>query len=310
MNADPVSTPAAPPQVPAAVPAAPPWAARLAPALFVLLWSTGFIVARAIAGQADPCLFLVARFGLAALVLALCAVVARASWPRGRQALGHLAAGGLLHGLYLAASYRAVALGLSPGVMALICALQPPLTTLGAGLAFRERVGARLCGGMAAGLAGVALAVWPREGGLPPAPPAALWLAFGGMAAITCGALLQKTSLSRADLRSAGAVQHAGAAVVALILALAWGEGRFLPTPTVLSALAWSVAGLSVGGAGLLVWLMRRGAAAGATALLFLVPPLAALQAWLLFGARLDAVQGAGFGLALAGVILARGRGR
>lgn len=293
-----------------AAPSAPSLAVRLSPVLFVLLWSTGFIVARAIAGQADPCLFLAARFGLAALVLGACALAARASWPRGGQVLGHLAAGGLLHGLYLAASYRAVALGLSPGAMALVCALQPPLTALGASLAFRERLGARLCGGMAAGLAGVALAVWPREGGLPPAPPPALWLAFGGVASITCGALLQKTSLASADLRAAGAVQHAGAAGVALVLALAWGEGRFLPTPTVLGALAWSVAGLSVGGAGLLVWLMRRGAAAGATALLFLVPPLAAVQAWLLFDARLDGVQAAGFGLALAGVALARGLGR
>lgn len=286
----------------------------LAPALFVVLWSTGFVVARAIAPYADPCLFLTARFALAGLVLTACALVARVSWPSGRSAAGHLAAGGLLHGLYLAASYRAVGLGLSPGIMALIGALQPPVTALLGAIIYGERLGWRLYLGMAAGLAGVGIVVWPvfaaggpgSPDGLPPAPPGALGLALLGVSSITIGALLQKSSLARADLRTAGALQHAGAAIITAGLAILWGEHRFEPSTTILVALAWGVGGLSVGGASLLLWLVRQGEASRAVSLLFLAPPLAAAEAWLLFGARLGPAQLAGFALALGGVVLAR----
>ncbi|EHJ46864.1 protein of unknown function DUF6 transmembrane [Solidesulfovibrio carbinoliphilus subsp. oakridgensis] len=286
--------------------------ASLAPALFVFLWSTGFVVARAIVPYADPSLFLTARFALAGLVLAGCALAARASWPGARHAAGHLAAGGLLHGLYLAASYRAVALGLSPGVMALFGALQPPLTTLCGVYFFRERPDWRLWLGMLAGLAGVGVVVWPGlssgggDGGLPPVSPTMIGLALAGVSAITIGALVQKSSLARADLRAAGALQHAGGAVVTALLAVVWDETRFVPSLPLFGALAWGVGGLSVGGASLLVWLVRRGEASRAVSLLFLAPPLAAAEAWLLFGARLGPAQLAGFALALGGVVLAR----
>uniref|UniRef100_I2Q1L6 DMT(Drug/metabolite transporter) superfamily permease n=1 Tax=Desulfovibrio sp. U5L TaxID=596152 RepID=I2Q1L6_9BACT len=285
--------------------------ASLAPALFVFLWSTGFVVARAIVPYADPCLFLTARFALAGLVLAGGAALARASWPSARQAAGHLAAGGLLHGLYLAASYRAVALGLSPGVMALFGALQPPLTALCGAWFFRERPDWRLGCGMAAGLAGVGVVVWPGlssggGGGLPPVSLTTVGLALAGVSAITIGALVQKSSLARADLRAAGALQHAGGAVVTALLAMVWDETRFLPSLPLFGALAWGVGGLSVGGASLLVWLVRQGEASRAVSLLFLAPPLAAAEAWLLFGVRLGPMQWAGFALALGGVVLAR----
>jgi drug/metabolite transporter (DMT)-like permease len=285
--------------------------ASLAPALFVFLWSTGFVVARAIVPYADPCLFLTARFALAGLVLAGCAIAARASWPSVRHAAGHLAAGGLLHGLYLAASYRVVALGLSPGVMALFGALQPPLTTLCGACFFRERPDWRLWLGMLSGLSGVGVVVWPglsggEGGGLPPVSPEMLALALLAVWAITIGALVQKSFLARADLRAAGALQHAGGAVVTALLAVVWDETRFVPSLPLFGALAWGVGGLSVGGASLLVWLVRRGEASRAVSLLFLAPPLAAAEAWLLFGARLGPAQLAGFALALGGVVLAR----
>ncbi len=286
--------------------------ARIAPTLFVVLWSTGFIVARAIAGQADPCLFLTARFVLAAGVLALLAVRAGAAWPRGRRLAGHLGAGAVLHGVYLAASYRAVALGLSPGVMALIGSLQPPLTAVAAALFFAQKPDKRLAAGMAAALAGVALAAWPGSDATGPGEALCpLGLAFCAMAAITAGALLQRSRLAAADLRTAAATQHGGAALVTLVFAWLWDEGRFAPTTTVLAALGWSVAGLSIGGAGLLVWMIRRGEAARTVSLLFLAPPLAAAQAWLFFDASLSGAQLAGFALTLAGVAAARaGRAR
>jgi drug/metabolite transporter (DMT)-like permease len=282
----------------------------LAPVCFVCIWSTGFIVARAIAPYADPCLYLVGRFALAALVLGLAAVFAHVPWPRGRAAWRHLAAGGLFQGLYLAASYRAVAEGLSPAAMALLGALQPPATAVLAAFFLKERIEARVYGGMVVGAAGVALVVWPGQSGAEtPTSSNAIGLALIGVAAITVGALAQKErSLAGADLRPAGALQHVGATVVAAGLAALWGETRFEPSPAMLLALAWGAGVLSVGGASLLVRTVRRENAAEAVSLLFLVPPLAALEAYALFGISLDPVQMIGFGLALGGVFLARSK--
>lgn len=287
--------------------------ATLAAAVFVVLWSTGFVVARAITPFADPNLFLLARFGGTALLFALAALAARARWPSGRDLGKHLFAGALLQGVYLGAGYWAVAQGLSAGVMALLGALQPLFTAAAAAPLFGERLHRRGWAGMALGLAGVALVLAPKitapagqvtHGAAPP------WLVVAvsilAVGAITAGTLFQKTSLARADLRSASAVQNFGAALVACLLALALGEHRWIPSPALWVSLAWGIVMLSGVSVTLLVWMVRRGDAARATALLFLAPPLAAVEGYLGFGETLLPVQIAGFVLALAGVTLAR----
>lgn len=291
----------------------------LAPALFVILWSTGFVVARAIAPYADPNLFLLARFGGTALLFAGVALAQRAPWPRGRELGKHLFAGALLQGVYLGASYWAVAQGLSAGVMALLGALQPLLTSALAAPLFGERLTMRRWQGLSLGLAGVVLVLMPKlraaAAGVSTAsaadaastsPLVVVLVAVLAVGAITAGTLYQKTSLARADIRSASAVQNAGAAVVAALLALALGEHRWMASTTLWVSLAWGIAMLSGVGVTLLVWMVRHGDAARATALLFLAPPLAALESWLLFGETLAPIQMAGFGVALAGVLIAR----
>jgi drug/metabolite transporter (DMT)-like permease len=129
--------------------------ASLIAAVFVVLWSTGFVVARAITPYADPNLFLLARFGGTALIFALAALAARAAWPGRRDFGKHLVAGALLQGVYLGAGYWAVAQGLSAGVMALLGALQPLATAAVAAPLFGERLSRRGWSGMALGLAGV-----------------------------------------------------------------------------------------------------------------------------------------------------------
>jgi len=294
--------------------------ATFAPALFVALWSTGFVVARAIAPYADPNLFLLARFVGTAILFACVAFAARAPWPRGREIGKHLFAGALLQGIYLGASYWAVAQGLSVGVMALLGALQPLLTAALAARLFGERLSPRRWGGMSLGVAGVVLVLSPKllttthaaTGALTDAtahgqanPLLVIIVAIAAIGSITAGALYQKTSLAQTDIRSASAVQNAGAAIVAAVLALALGETRWIASPTLWLSLAWGIAMLSGAGVTLLVWMVRHGDAR-ATALLFLVPPLAALESWLLFGETLTPTQMAGFGVALAGVLIAR----
>ncbi|WP_233867901.1 DMT family transporter [Paraburkholderia adhaesiva] len=289
--------------------------AALAPALFVVLWSTGFVVARAIAPYADPNLFLLARFGGTAALFTAVALIARAPWPRGRELGKHLIAGALLQGVYLGAGYWAVVQGLSAGVMALLGALQPLLTAAFAARLFGERLSQQRWVGMALGLAGVVLVLMPKlqaaVHGTPSAhgqanPLLVVIVAVVAVGSITAGTLYQKTSLALADIRSASAIQNAGAAIVAALLALALGEHRWNTSATLWISLAWGIAMLSGAGVTLLVWMVRNGEAARATALLFLAPPLAALESWVLFREVLLPVQLAGFGVALAGVLIAR----
>ncbi|RFU44857.1 DMT family transporter [Paraburkholderia sp. DHOC27] len=291
--------------------------ATLTAVAFVVVWSTGFVVARAITPFADPNLFLLARFSGTALLFALAAGLGRAAWPRGRDLGKHLLAGGLLQGVYLGAGYWAVAQGMSAGVMALLGALQPLLTAAVAAPLFGERLSRRGWAGMALGLVGVVLVLQPKLAsatapGLSHTQPghAPAWLVVAvsivAVAAITAGTLFQKTSLARADLRSASAVQNFGAAVVVAILALALGEHRWIASTTLWISLAWAIVMLSGISVTALVWMVRRGDAARATALMFLVPPFAALQGYFGFGEVLLPVQIAGFVVALLGVLLAR----
>ncbi|SAK71585.1 multidrug DMT transporter permease [Caballeronia hypogeia] len=293
----------------------------LAAPVFVFLWSTGFIVARAITPYVDPNLYLLARFSGTALLFIGIAAVTRAPWPRGRDTARHLFAGALLQGVYLGAGYWAVAQGLGAGIMALLGALQPLLTAAIAARLFGERLSRRAWGGFVLGLAGVALVLAPKiaasaatgaQSGHAAAGHAPQWLvvtiAVLAVVAITAGTLYQKTSLARADIRSASALQNTGAAIVALVLVLALGEQRFMPSTTTWLSLAWGIVMLSGLATTLLVWMVRRGDASRATALLFLAPPLAALESYLAFNETLNAVQLAGFAVALAGVLLARSK--
>ncbi len=288
----------------------PGFAARIvAPTIFVVMWASGFVVARGVRPFVDPDLFLVARFALTALVFALVAAAARRPWPGARDWTMHLLVGGVQYGGYLGAVYWAVAHGLSAGVAALIAALQPPITAIVAARMLRERVPMQVIAGLLVGFAGVTMVVAPHlGGGAGGFPPLAVVVAFAGTLAVTGGMILQKTHLAAADLMVANVLQNIGAAIFSLAVVLLLGEHRWVGAPSLYGWLAYAVLGLSGVAGPLFIWLMRRGEAARTTSLLFLVPALSALQAWLLFGDTLGPVQMLGFAVALGGVILARGR--
>lgn len=284
--------------------------ALIAPGAFVLIWSTGFLVGRGVAAHADPFWFLAARFACVALAFCAAAAWARAAWPQGlrRNAL-HLLAGVLMSGIYLGPSWWAMARGMPAGVMALIGSLQPLFTALVAVLWLRQHLPARNWAGLALGFGGVALVLAPRLAASDTAAlqwPVAL-AAAGSIFSLTLGSMVQKSRwLAHDDLRSASAVQNLGAVGVLLAMALAVGTPRWDGSLALWSYLALAVGMLSLGGATLLIWLMRRGEATRTAALLLAVPPLAALEAWAIFGETLAPVQLLGFVLAMAGVALAR----
>lgn len=288
------------------MPTAGPSALRLlTPALFVLLWSTGFIGARLGMPHAEPMTFLALRFALTALILAPVALLSRAVWPRRRYEWGHLAvAGVLMHGVYLGGVFVAIRLGLEAGLSALIVGLQPLLVAAFASLALGERVGRLAWTGLGLGLAGVALIVARKLGG-DAASLMAVGACLAALAGITVGTLYQKRFCGGHDLRSGNAIQFAAAALFCLALALPFETMRIDWTGELIFALAWLVLVLSVGAISLLYLLLRRGAASQVASLFFLVPPTTALLAWPLFGERLGVAELAGMALAVLGVALA-----
>jgi drug/metabolite transporter (DMT)-like permease len=279
--------------------------ARLAPPLFVVIWATGFIVARVVAPYAEPLTFLLARYLLAILVLGLLVLAARAPWPNTlRDWRNSLIAGILLHGLYLGGVFWAVKNGLPAGISALVAGLQPLVTGLLAAPLLGERVSPRRWAGIGIGFIGASLVVLPKlgDGGV---PPLALGICLLAMLSITFGTIWQKRTAGMIDLRVNAIIQYLGAAAVTAPLVLLTEHGRMDLTLPLLGALAWAVLGLSIGAIGLLLYLIRRGAVVGVATLLYLVPPVAALMAFVLFGETLSPIQMAGMACAALGVAVA-----
>lgn len=280
--------------------------ASVVPGAFVLIWSTGFVVARLVAPYAEPLTFLTVRFMIAGLVLTAAAALARARWPTGWRGWRDAAiAGMLLHGLYLGGVFWAVRHGLPAGISALIAGAQPLLVALLARPFLGEHVSGRRWLGVWTGFAGIALVLLPRLTGAGAFPLSTLLMSFLSLLGITAGTIWQKRTGAQADLRSGTAVQFAGATAIVLPLALLTETLHLEPVPALWIGLAWSSLGMSVGAIALLLVLIRRGAVVAVSSLMFLVPPVSALMSYGLFGETLSAVQLFGMGLAALGVALA-----
>ncbi|HLS68367.1 MAG TPA: DMT family transporter, partial [Kiloniellales bacterium] len=243
------------------------------PALFVVLWSTGFIGARLGLPHAGPLTFLALRYGLVAALLLLLALATRAPWPRRWSEVGHYAVAGLLvHAVYLGGVFVAISLGVEAGVSALIVGIQPLLTAALAGLFLRERVSARQWAGLCLGLLGVTL-VLANKLGQGPGSALGSFACLVSLVSITLGTLYQKRYCAGMDLRTGSVVQFTAAVLATAPLALLFEDTTIDWTGEFLFALLWLVFVLSLGAVTLLYLLIRRGAAAQFASLFFLVPP-------------------------------------
>ena len=282
---------------------------RAMPGVFVLIWSTGFIVARYGMPHAPPMKFLAVRYALSVAAFLAWAFVARAAWPRDRRQLLHLSVTGILmHAGYLGGVWAAVKAGMGAGLAALLVGLQPVLTAVW--LSMRGgQVASRQWLGLGLGLAGLLLVVWQKLG-IGEVTPLNLAFDLFALFSITAGTLYQKRFVAPCDVRTANLVQLAAAFVVTLPLALLeqesvrwWlADGRF--NGELAGAVAWSVGGLTLGGSSLLYLLIQRGAATSVTSLMYLVPPMTALMAWLLFDEPITTLIVAGMALTAEGVSL------
>jgi len=272
----------------------------------VLIWSTGFIVARYGMPHAPPLKFLALRYALSLLCFGLWIALAKAAWPRDRAQWAHLAmVGVLIHAGYLGGVWAAVKSGIGAGTVALLVGLQPVLTALWVSAVGTrgEHVSVRQWMGLALGFAGLLLVVAPKLG----SGEITAWnlsLALGALLSITAGTLYQKRHVTPCDVRTASSVQLLAALAVTLPLALLEAEPVDWRHPELLGAMAWSVIALTLGGASLLYLLIQRGAATAVTSLLYLVPPCTAVLAWVLFDESLGAPVLLGLGFTAAGVAL------
>jgi drug/metabolite transporter (DMT)-like permease len=288
---------------------------RAMPWVFVLIWSTGFVVARLGMPHAPPMSFLALRFALSVACFVAWMAIAGVAWPPRHQWLHLSASGVLMHAGYLGGVWSAVKSGMGAGTVALLVGLQPVLTAmwLSVTAAPRDHASGRSVtpqqwAGLALGLAGLALVVW-RKLGVGEVTPVNLALSVGALCSITVGTLYQKRFVRVADVRAASAVQLLAALAIALPLALFEPEAMDWQ-PELVAAMAWSVLGLTLGGSSLLYLLIQRGAATQVTSLLYLVPPCTAAMAWWLFGEAFTPLMMLGMLLTVCGVaMVVRDRG-
>ncbi len=274
-----------------------------APVLFVLLWSTGFIGARYGLPYIEPLTFLAVRMVFVVLIMAAIALIGRARWPNSREIAHSLAAGSLVHGLYLGGVFTAISQGVPAGISALIPGLQPILTSTIANRFMGETVTKQQWLGLVLGLVGVALVLHNRE--ITAAGSVLGWIAsFLSLIGITLGTLYQKRYCGGIDWRTGNLVQYIGAGVLFGLGAFAVETRQIHWSGELIFAMAWLVIVLSIAAVGLMYWLIRRSAATGFASLFYLVPAVTALFAYILFGERLDALSVAGMVVCAVGVIL------
>jgi drug/metabolite transporter (DMT)-like permease len=274
-----------------------------APAVFVLLWSTGFIFSKLGMPYTQPLTFLVVRFAIVVALFGVFCAIMRAPFPPLAQ-WPHVAIVGIaLHGLYLGGVFVSIDWGLPAGISALVVGLQPLLTGAVVGRLLGERVALRQWLGLWLGLAGVLAVLWEKlvlEG----VALAAVWPSVVGLFGITVGTLYQKRFCPNVDVRSGAVLQYGAALAVLLPVALIFEPMTVIWNSDMVLAMGWLVVVLSLGAVSLLMVLVRQGAAAKVASLFYLVPPTTAVLAWLLFGETLGTLALVGMAVAAAGVAL------
>lgn len=279
------------------------------PVIFVLIWSTGFIVARYGMPHAPPMSFLVVRYALSLLCFLVWISLARVAWPRSRSQWLHLAVTGtLMHAGYLGGVWAAVKAGMGSGLVALIVGLQPVLTAVWLS-STGGKIAARQWAGLLLGFLGLAMVVSRKFDHGGEATWLTMLLALGALGSITVGTLYQKHFVGPCDVRTANTVQLGAAFLVTLPLALLESESMHWNVELV-GAMVWSVLALTLGGSSLLYLLIQRGAAASVTSLMYLVPPVTAGLAWWLFDEAITALTLLGTVFTAVGVAMVVARPR
>ncbi|MBS7808262.1 DMT family transporter [Variovorax sp. PCZ-1] len=286
------------------------------PGIFVIIWATGYVVARYGMPHAPPLSFLSVRYALSIFCFLVWIALVKAAWPTDRKQCLHLAVTGLLmHAGYLGGVWMAVKAGIGAGLSALIVNFQPVLTALWVAHVSRQQglgagVSRRQWAGLALGFIGLILVMSRKFGAGGEATAWNVFLCVIALLSMTTGALYQKRFVQPTDVRTANTIQLGAALLITLPFAfletepIRWFTASGAYNTPLLGAMAWSVLVLTLGGSSLLYLLIQRGAATRVTSLLYLVPPATALMAWALFGEAITALTLIGTAVTAAGVYL------
>ena len=276
---------------------------KFAPALFVLLWSTGFVVAKYGLPYADPFMFLSVRILIAAFILFVIALVLKLPIAIGTSAIRRSSLiGFFLHACYLGGVFYSISKGLPAGVAAVVTSLQPVLVSILAVKVLGEQLKAKQVAGLVLGLFGVVLVLGPSyEQEIPASGVIGILIALMGSTAAT---LLQKKIGADVPLISGTAYQYLASGVVLGFAAIATGGTRIQWSGQFIVAFVWLIAVISVGAILLLLWLLNTGSAASVSSLFYLIPPATAVEAFLLFGEKVNTQGFLGIGVTALGVWL------
>lgn len=277
------------------------------PAVFVWLWSTGFIGAKYGLPYAEPFTLLLYRMVATLLILGLVAWWVKSKWPSLIESCHTAITGLLVHGCYLGGVFYAIQDGMPAGVVSLIVGLQPLVTAAVAVLVLREAIAWRQWLGLMLGLVGVSLVLLEKMGGAGQISSFPLWTLLWALIAlvgISLGTVYQKRYCQGVELVSGAFIQYCAAAGLFAIGAFALETRHVSWDMQLLLAMGWLVLGLSVGAILLLMQMIRRGAASSVASLFYLVPPVTALQAYILFDERLGVLALCGGLISVLGVAL------
>jgi len=277
--------------------------ARFAPALFVLLWSTGFVGAKYGLPYADPFVFLSVRILLAAALLFALAKLMKMPVRIGSTAVVRSGLiGFFLHACYLGGVFYSIAQGLPAGVAAVVTSLQPVLVSVLAVKVLGEKLRIGQMIGLLTGLIGVILVLGPSIDAKIPTPAiVAILVALMGS---TTATLLQKKMGADIPLISGTAYQYLFSGCVLGVIAIATQETSISWNLRFTASFVWLVLVLSVGAILLLLWLLNAGSAASVSSLFYLVPPATAIEAFFLFGEKVNTQGFLGIGITALGVWL------
>jgi drug/metabolite transporter (DMT)-like permease len=280
---------------------------KLAPGLFVFLWSTGFIGVKYGIPYAPPFYFIAIRMAIAACLLFIAISLLRKSQPITRAIIWPSTLIGLtLHGAYLGGCFFAVSRGMPAGIAALIVSLQPVLVSLFAAKYLNEPLRPRAVFGLTLGLVGLFVVVIPRINvtGTNAISLVAVTASVIGLLGGTSGTILQKKYGGAIPTLAGTSIQYAATALVLLVLALLFEEPNITWSPEFIGALTWLVLALSFGAILLLFFLLAQGSAASVSSLYYLVPAVTAIIAYFLFDEHISSLSLIGTAITVVGVWL------
>ena len=287
---------------------------RTAPALFVLLWSTGFIGIRYGIPYAPPFTFIAVRMAIASVLLALISLAITKRFTHDLPTIGKSVLVGMtIHGAYLGGCFYGVKQGMPAGITALICSLQPVLVSVFSSIFFQEKLSPRKWLGLGLGLAGLVLVIAPKlqssgEQGLPTAGVIAVFIALLGG---TSGTLLQKKFGSGVEVLSGTSWQYVATGILMGSLALIFEDGEPITwNASFIFSLTWLIVALSIGAILILYFLLARSSASSVSSLYYLVPAVTAVEAYFLFGENIGLVTAVGTLVTITGVALVVRQGR